>query len=95
MAVSALALVPDVVAVLGAEELRFTVWTGNEAHLKMLNGIADSFKAKHPDVTVKFETIPAGRLHPEADLPDRRRQPAGPRLDDGGRRADLRERPAC
>src|SRR5215211_6954760 len=23
---------------LGAAELRFTIWTGNEAHLKMLNG---------------------------------------------------------
>jgi multiple sugar transport system substrate-binding protein len=44
---------------LAAAELRFTVWTGNEAHLAMLNGIADSFKAKHPDVTVRFETIPA------------------------------------
>ncbi|GLS32493.1 multiple sugar transport system substrate-binding protein [Mesorhizobium albiziae] len=41
-----------------AEELRFTVWTGNEAHLKMLNGFAESFKASHPDVSVKFETIP-------------------------------------
>lgn len=44
---------------LSAEELRFTIWTGNEAHLKLLNGIAESFKATHPDVTVKFETIPA------------------------------------
>ena len=43
-----------------AEELRFTVWTGSEAHLSMLNGIADSFKEKHPDVTVRFETIPFG-----------------------------------
>lgn len=42
-----------------AEELRFTVWTGSEAHLKMLNEIAESFKATHPDVTVRFETIPA------------------------------------
>ncbi|TYR32736.1 sugar ABC transporter substrate-binding protein [Mesorhizobium microcysteis] len=41
-------------------ELRFTVWTGNEAHLAMLNGIAESFKEKHPDVTVRYETIPAG-----------------------------------
>ena len=24
----------------------------------MLNGIAESFKATHPDVTVTFETIP-------------------------------------
>ena len=44
---------------LAAAELRFTVWTGNEAHLAMLNGIAESFKTTHPDVTVRFETIPA------------------------------------
>ncbi|WP_375143771.1 ABC transporter substrate-binding protein [Acuticoccus sp. MNP-M23] len=43
-----------------AEDLRFTVWTGSEAHLSMLNGIAESFTATHPDVTVSFETIPAG-----------------------------------
>ncbi len=43
-----------------AEELRFTVWTGSDAHLSMLNGIADGFKETHPDVTVKFETIPFG-----------------------------------
>ncbi|OHV77061.1 sugar ABC transporter substrate-binding protein [Rhizobium sp. LCM 4573] len=41
-----------------ATDLRMTVWTGSEAHLKMLNGIAESFKAKHPDVNVKFETVP-------------------------------------
>lgn len=41
-----------------AAELRFTIWTGNEAHLKMLNGYAESFRARRPDVTVKFETIP-------------------------------------
>lgn len=44
---------------LAAEELRFTVWTGNDAHLNMLNGIAETFKETHPDVTVRFETIPA------------------------------------
>lgn len=44
---------------LTAAELRFTVWTGNEAHLTMLNGIAESFRETHPDVTVRFETIPA------------------------------------
>lgn len=44
---------------LGAE-LRFTIWTGNEAHIKMLNGFAESFKAKRPDVTVRYETIPPG-----------------------------------
>lgn len=53
--VLALALSSSVVA---AAELRFTIWTGNEAHLKMLNGFAESFRATHPDVTVRFETIP-------------------------------------
>ncbi|PRY22188.1 carbohydrate ABC transporter substrate-binding protein (CUT1 family) [Aliiruegeria haliotis] len=41
-----------------AQELRFTVWSGNEAHLNMLNEIADSFIANHEGVTVRFETIP-------------------------------------
>jgi multiple sugar transport system substrate-binding protein len=41
-------------------ELRFTVWTGNDAHLKMLNGIAAKYTAAHPNVTVKFDTIPYG-----------------------------------
>ncbi|NMG39036.1 extracellular solute-binding protein [Chelativorans sp. ZYF759] len=45
---------------LAAAELRFTVWTGNQAHLTMLNEIAESFKETHPEVTVRFETIPAG-----------------------------------
>lgn len=44
----------------GPIELRFTVWTGNEAHLKLLNGIAEAYKAKKPNVTVKFDTIPFG-----------------------------------
>lgn len=43
-----------------AAELRFTIWTGNEAHLKMLNGFAESFRQTRPDVTVRFETIPPG-----------------------------------
>jgi multiple sugar transport system substrate-binding protein len=43
-----------------AAELRVTIWTGNEAHLAMLNGFAESFKEKHPDVTVRYETIPPG-----------------------------------
>lgn len=41
-----------------ATNLRVTVWTGSEAHLKMLNGIAETFKVKHPDVNVQFETVP-------------------------------------
>ncbi|WP_325063137.1 ABC transporter substrate-binding protein [Halovulum marinum] len=56
-AVAALALLS---APLAAQELRFTVWTGNDAHLEMLNGIAASFAEKRPGVTVNYETIPAG-----------------------------------
>ncbi|MFN7024576.1 MAG: ABC transporter substrate-binding protein [Pseudorhizobium sp.] len=41
-----------------ATDLRMTVWTGSEAHLTMLNSIAESFKVKHPDVNVTFETVP-------------------------------------
>lgn len=41
-----------------ATDLRMTVWTGSDAHLKMFNSIAESFKATHPDVNVKFETVP-------------------------------------
>lgn len=58
-AASALAALGLMSAPLSAAELRFTVWTGSEAHLQMLNGIAESFKKTRPDVTVKFETIPA------------------------------------
>lgn len=47
-------------ASVSAANLRFTVWTGNQAHLKMLNGIAADFKAGHPDVSINFETMPAG-----------------------------------
>lgn len=43
-----------------AQELRFTVWTGNDAHLNMLNSIGKSFQETNPGVTVTFETIPAG-----------------------------------
>jgi len=37
--------------------LRFTVWTGNEKHLSMLNSIAEAYTAAHPNVTVQFDTI--------------------------------------
>ena len=33
---------------LGAAELRFTIWTGNEAHLKMLNGYAEASRRSTP-----------------------------------------------
>lgn len=41
-----------------AQDLRVTVWTGSDAHLAMLNGIADGFVAENPGTTVTFETIP-------------------------------------
>ncbi len=41
-----------------AETLRFTIWTGGKAHLDMLNGISEDFKKTHPEVNIKFETIP-------------------------------------
>jgi multiple sugar transport system substrate-binding protein len=44
----------------GPVELRFTVWTGNAAHLSMLSDIAAKYKAVHPNVSVKFDTIPYG-----------------------------------
>ncbi|MCL4559219.1 MAG: sugar ABC transporter substrate-binding protein [Chloroflexi bacterium] len=39
-------------------KLRFTVWTGNDQHLKLLNGIASDYTAQHPNVTIQFDTIP-------------------------------------
>lgn len=41
-----------------AETLRFTVWTGGKAHLDMLNSFSEGFKETHPNVNIKFETIP-------------------------------------
>ena len=41
-----------------AQDLRMTVWTGSEAHLAMLDGIAANFAETHPGVTVTFETVP-------------------------------------
>lgn len=42
----------------GPVQLRFTVWTGNEGHLSMLNEIGTAFTKENPDITVKFDTIP-------------------------------------
>ncbi|WP_020520972.1 ABC transporter substrate-binding protein [Catelliglobosispora koreensis] len=43
----------------GPVSLRMTVWTSNEAHLKLFNDIAAAYKAKNPRVTeVKFDPIP-------------------------------------
>lgn len=38
--------------------LRFTIWSGNQAHLDMLTGFAESFAETHPGVTVQLDTIP-------------------------------------
>jgi len=57
IAASALTLLLTTTAAF-ATDLRMTVWTGNDAHLKMLNGIAEGFKKTHPDVNVRFETVP-------------------------------------
>jgi multiple sugar transport system substrate-binding protein len=40
--------------------LRFTIWSGNQAHLDMLNGFAEAFREENPDVTVQLDVIPFG-----------------------------------
>ncbi len=43
----------------GPVSLRMTVWTSNEAHLKLFNEIAAAYRADHPNVTeIKFDPIP-------------------------------------
>ncbi|WNI21041.1 sugar ABC transporter substrate-binding protein [Streptomyces sp. ITFR-16] len=43
----------------GPVSLRMTVWTGNEAHLKILNEIATDYRKAHPDIeSIKFDTLP-------------------------------------
>src|SRR5258707_8048493 len=43
----------------GPISLRMTVWTSNEAHLKLFNEIAAAYKAEHSNVTeIKFDPIP-------------------------------------
>jgi len=39
-------------------KLRMTIWSANEAHLKLFNGIADGFKKTQPNVTVTFDSLP-------------------------------------
>lgn len=38
--------------------LRFTIWSSNQAHLDLLNGIAEEYKKTHPNVSVKYEVTP-------------------------------------
>lgn len=37
--------------------LRMTIWSSNQAHLDLLNGIAADYKKIHPGVSVKFDSI--------------------------------------
>jgi len=39
-------------------KLRMTIWSANEAHLKLFNGIAEGFKKVQPNVTVTFDSLP-------------------------------------
>lgn len=42
----------------GPVSLRMTIWTSNEAHLKLFNEIADEYKKTHPNVTeIKFDPL--------------------------------------
>ncbi|GAA3452860.1 ABC transporter substrate-binding protein [Dactylosporangium matsuzakiense] len=42
----------------GPVELRMTIWSANEAHLKLFNDIAAQYKSAHPNVSVKFDPLP-------------------------------------
>src|SRR5215204_4886200 len=39
-------------------KLRMTIWSANEAHLKLFNSIAEGFKSQNPGVSVSFEPLP-------------------------------------
>lgn len=39
-------------------KLRMTIWSANEAHLKLFAAIADDYKKLKPEVSVSFETLP-------------------------------------
>ncbi|WP_105430037.1 sugar ABC transporter substrate-binding protein [Neorhizobium sp. T6_25] len=41
-----------------AVNLRMTIWSANEAHLKLFSDIAAGFKEDHPNVTVTYESLP-------------------------------------
>ncbi|GAB3959941.1 hypothetical protein GCM10027614_80530 [Micromonospora vulcania] len=43
----------------GPAKLRMTIWSANEAHLKLFNEIADEYRKSHPDVAeIKFDPLP-------------------------------------
>ena len=41
----------------GPVDIRFTVWSSFGPHLELLNEIADSYTAQHPNVTIKYDSI--------------------------------------
>ncbi|MEP7453468.1 sugar ABC transporter substrate-binding protein [Phyllobacterium sp. SB3] len=41
-----------------AVNLRMTIWSANEAHLKLFNDMAAGFRQSHPNVTVTYESLP-------------------------------------
>lgn len=43
-----------------AEELRFTLWSGSDAHRGMIEGFAETFRQTHPDFKLELETVPYG-----------------------------------
>jgi multiple sugar transport system substrate-binding protein len=52
MALAGTALAQDAV------NLRMTIWSANQAHLDLFNGIAADFKKTHPNVSVTFDSLP-------------------------------------
>lgn len=40
--------------------LRFTIWSANNAHLALLNELAEAYSEEHPEVTIQFDIIPPG-----------------------------------
>ncbi len=40
-----------------AVDLRMAIWSANEGHLKLFNGIAAAYKKTHPDVNVTFDSL--------------------------------------
>ena len=41
-----------------AQDLRMAIWSANEAHLALFNGIADEYEAAHPGVNITFDSLP-------------------------------------
>ncbi|MEU6076927.1 sugar ABC transporter substrate-binding protein [Micromonospora sp. NPDC047074] len=43
----------------GPANLRMTIWSANEAHLKLFNEIADEYRKTHPDIaSITFDPLP-------------------------------------